>query len=83
MYQLYETMKYLCWIVFLQSVPAPRRFLHLAPPFLVENHEPVALKTFREGKMKQKVEEAKRELEDCRACPRNCGVDRMKDKKGS
>ena len=33
--------------------------------------------------LKQKVEEALHELENCKACPRDCGVNRMEDKKGA
>ena len=59
------------------------RSLYLAPPFLISDYEPRACKTHREGKMSQKVELALKELENCVACPRNCKVNRMEDKKGA
>jgi len=63
--------------------PEQLRNLYLAPPFLVGDYEPIAVKTFRQGKMGEKVEQAKAELEMCVACPRNCKVNRMEDKKGA
>ena len=59
------------------------RGLYLAPPFLIGDYEPRACKTHREGKMSQKVDLALKELENCVACPRNCKVNRMEDKKGA
>jgi len=53
--------------------------LYLAPPFLVYDYEPVAQKTHREGRLRQKVDDALQELESCKACPRNCGVNRLKN----
>ncbi|KAI8473228.1 MAG: radical SAM superfamily protein [Monoraphidium minutum] len=53
-----------------------RRGLHLAPPFLVEGYTPAAVTTHRLGRMQGKVAQALAELKDCRACPRDCGVDR-------
>lgn len=55
----------------------------MAPPFLVEDYEPVALETNRKGLMKAKLEQARLELENCRACPRDCKVNRLKDVKGA
>lgn len=52
------------------------RRLHLAPPFLVEDYTPAAVTTYRLGRMPAKLQAAQAELEDCRACPRNCGVNR-------
>ena len=63
--------------------PELLRNLYLAPPFLVGDYEPIAVKTFRQGKMGEKVEQARAELEACVACPRNCKVNRMEDKKGA
>ncbi len=60
-----------------------RRCLHLAPPFVVENYEPVAQSALKSGLLAQRDAEAKKELSDCRLCPRDCGVDRMKDAKGA
>jgi putative pyruvate formate lyase activating enzyme len=48
----------------------------------MEDYEPVYLRSYREGLIPAKVEAALSELEDCRACPRNCEVDRMNDKRG-
>jgi putative pyruvate formate lyase activating enzyme len=39
--------------------------------------EPAYLETHRSGRLGAKVEAALRELEECRACPRNCGIDRL------
>ena len=59
------------------------RNLYLAPPFLVGDYESRASKTYRKGKMKEKVEFALKELECCVVCPRNCKINRMEDKKGA
>jgi len=61
----------------------PDRGLYLAPPFLVSGYEPVAVASHRNGTLKEKVELARQELEDCRICPRNCGVNRNADKLGA
>ena len=60
-----------------------RRHLYLAPPFLVGDYEPVAVKTHREGRLEDKVKLSRAELEQCVACPRNCKVNRLEDKKGA
>lgn len=60
-----------------------RRHLHLAPPFLVEDYVPVSVTTYRLGRMKDKVARALEELRECRACPRDCGVDRTKGQLGT
>ncbi len=39
--------------------------------------EPAAVRTWRAGGFEGKVAQAVAELEDCRACPRDCGVDRL------
>jgi len=52
------------------------RNLHLAPPFLVEDYTPAAVTTYRLGRMPEKLASAQSELSDCKACPRNCGVNR-------
>lgn len=54
----------------------PTRSLHLAPPFLVEDYVPAAVTTHRLGRMPAKLQAAWDELADCKACPRNCGVNR-------
>ena len=55
----------------------PSRHLYLAPPFLVGDYEPRAVRTAREGGMEEKVRLAVRELESCVACPRKCQVNRL------
>ena len=50
--------------------------------FVVDDWEPVYLRTWREGELEAKVESALEELADCRACPRDCGVNRLLDEKG-
>ena len=52
---------------------------HLDPRFILEDYEPVYLETWRKGLLEPKVEQALRELEECRICPRNCRVNRLKD----
>jgi putative pyruvate formate lyase activating enzyme len=46
--------------------------------FLVRDFEPAYLKTARAGALPARVDAALRELEDCRACPRNCRCDRLR-----
>jgi putative pyruvate formate lyase activating enzyme len=47
------------------------------PRFVLEDFEPAYIGLARNGGLAERVEAALRELEDCRACPRNCGVNRM------
>jgi len=47
--------------------------------FVLEDFEPSYLRLWRDGRMSERVEAALRELEDCHACPRNCGVNRLKN----
>ena len=68
---------------FVRPTLSSSRSLYLAPPFLVGDYESKAARTFREGKMGEKVRLAMKELENCVACPRNCKVNRMEDKKGA
>ncbi len=49
------------------------------PRFVVEDFEPAYMEVYRRGEFPARVEAALAELEDCRACPRNCGVNRLKD----
>lgn len=65
------------------SAPSSVRNLYLAPPFLVGDYEPRACRTYREGNMENKVKLALKELEHCVACPRNCKVNRIENKKGA
>ena len=55
----------------------PDRRLYLAPPFLVSDSDPAAVVTARAGGLAEKVERARAELADCRACPRDCRVNRQ------
>ncbi len=50
--------------------------------FVIDDHEPAYLRTWREGRLAAKVDRALAELADCRACPRDCGVDRLADDDG-
>lgn len=48
--------------------------------FLVgDDFEPAYMRLYRQGLLAARVEAALRELEDCRACPRNCGCNRLKN----
>jgi putative pyruvate formate lyase activating enzyme len=49
------------------------------PRFLVDDFEPAYLEPYRRGELDARVEAALGELADCRACPRNCGVNRLDD----
>ncbi len=44
--------------------------------FVVDDFEPAYLRVEREGGLEDKLDRALAELEDCRACPRDCGVNR-------
>lgn len=44
--------------------------------------EPVYLKTKRKGLLRDKINQARRLLNSCTLCPRNCGVDRLSDELG-
>ncbi len=50
--------------------------------FLIDDFEPAYMRTLREGLLQEKVDAARQELADCRACPRDCGVDRLHDERG-
>ena len=43
--------------------------------------EPAYIKTYHEGLLREKVEEANSQLLNCTLCPRNCEVDRIHSKK--
>ena len=58
---------------FATSLPDPR--------FVIENFEPAYLKLQREGVLQRRVEQARKELEDCCACPRNCHINRLNDER--
>lgn len=44
---------------------------------------PAYLKTFEEGRLKEKAEEAIELLRVCQMCPRNCRINRLEDKKAA
>jgi putative pyruvate formate lyase activating enzyme len=46
--------------------------------FRIEAFEPAYLAVWRRGEIDERVSAALRELEECRACPRDCGIDRMR-----
>jgi putative pyruvate formate lyase activating enzyme len=50
--------------------------------FLIDDYEPVYIRTWREGGLDAKVEAALDELVDCRACPRDCRINRLLDERG-
>ncbi len=47
-----------------------------------DDFEPAYLATWRQGGLDARVEEARAELGECRACPRDCGVDRAANETG-
>ncbi len=51
------------------------------PSFLLEPFEPACRRLHREGALDARVEAALRELSHCLACPRACGVDRLRDER--
>jgi putative pyruvate formate lyase activating enzyme len=59
------------------SVKGPK-----ARRFVAPRGDTAAVRTFRDGGLTARVEAARAELEDCRACPRDCGVNRLRDDKG-
>ena len=65
------------------SLNSFRCHLHLAPPFLVDDYVPNSVEAYRSGWFKNRVEEAIEELRECRACPRDCGVNRIENKTGA
>ena len=48
--------------------------------FVLEDFEPAYLRVLRESGLPDRAAAAVRELEDCRACPRKCGVNRLENK---
>jgi putative pyruvate formate lyase activating enzyme len=51
------------------------------PRFVCEDFEPVYLETSRRGLLPDKVAAGLAELEDCRICPRVCGVNRLREQR--
>jgi putative pyruvate formate lyase activating enzyme len=49
------------------------------PRFFLEDFEPAYLALERRGELRSRVEGALAELAECRACPRNCGVNRLEN----
>src|SRR5687767_6877773 len=47
--------------------------------FVLDDFEPAYLKTWRSGELPDRVAAALEELRDCRACPRNCGCNRLEN----
>jgi putative pyruvate formate lyase activating enzyme len=47
------------------------------PRFILDDFEPAYLALHRRGELQARVDAALQELEDCRACPRDCGVNRL------
>ncbi len=45
--------------------------------FIIDEFEPAYLRLFRKDRLQSRVKAALAELEDCRACPRNCRVNRL------
>ena len=49
--------------------------------FILEEFEPAYLELHRRGELESRVEEALEELRECRACPRDCGINRLEDER--
>jgi putative pyruvate formate lyase activating enzyme len=56
-----------------------RRIQAVDRRFLLEDLEPAYLRLWRDGRLEERVEAALSELEDCHACPRNCGINRLEN----
>lgn len=50
--------------------------------FVVEGSEPAYLRTYAEGRLRDKVDEALDALRSCTLCPRDCRIDRLADRFG-
>jgi putative pyruvate formate lyase activating enzyme len=55
----------------------------LDPRFVISDFAPAYLRVAEEGGLAAKVDAALGELRECRACPRDCGVDRMAGELGT
>ena len=64
-------------------MPAPidRASTRRGDDFVLEGHEPAYLRLHREGRLAERATAAIEELRDCRACPRNCRCDRLRDER--
>ncbi|HSF85648.1 MAG TPA: radical SAM protein [Acidimicrobiia bacterium] len=49
--------------------------------FVIDDFEPTYLARWRSGELASRVETARRELERCRACPRDCDINRLADER--
>jgi putative pyruvate formate lyase activating enzyme len=49
------------------------------PRFILDDFEPAYLNLYRSGEIEARVEAGLQELYECRACPRNCGINRMEN----
>ena len=45
--------------------------------------EPVYLTLLRDGRLAERVEAARAALAECRSCPRDCRVDRLRDERAA
>jgi putative pyruvate formate lyase activating enzyme len=59
------------------GILAPRPAID--PRYLIDDFEPAYREIWRRDLLDAKAEAALAELEDCRACPRDCGINRLKD----
>ncbi len=66
----------LCYPVVMLQIAPPQ----VDPRFAIEPFEP-AYRNISADEMAERVRAARRELEDCCACPRNCHVNRMADER--
>ena len=56
---------------------------HRSEVFRLDPFEPAYLSLLREGRLAERVEDARRALEACRLCPRECGADRLEGRAGT
>ncbi|MCA9665955.1 MAG: radical SAM protein [Myxococcales bacterium] len=54
---------------------------HRADDFVLDGFEPAYLAALRDGSLDGRVAAALEELRACRACPRDCGIDRLADER--
>jgi putative pyruvate formate lyase activating enzyme len=53
--------------------------LVMDPRFARDGFEPAYMAVYRRGELAARAQAALAELAECRACPRNCGIDRLAD----
>ncbi|MDR7438657.1 MAG: radical SAM protein [Armatimonadota bacterium] len=56
------------------------REIHGDGRFVLREFTPAYLRTYEEGRLREKVEEALEALRDCTLCPRNCHVNRQENR---